>query len=125
MPGTAAECAELTDVGARIAIEALNAMVAEIGDEDVVADHGDLFRPAELACTAAAAAETSDEWEAKLSRLIEDADLRKKIGKAGRQIVTERYSQDIIFRKMISEIFPDEPIKNEPHSDLIGTNNEI
>jgi len=70
-------------------------------------------------------AETSDEWEAKLSRLIEDADLRKKIGKAGRQIVTERYSQDIIFRKMISEIFPDEPIKNEPHSDLIGTNNEI
>jgi len=61
-------------------------------------------------------AETAAEWEAKLSRLIGDADLRKKIGKAGKQTVTERYSQDIIFRKMISEIFPDESIKNEPYA---------
>lgn len=37
-------------------------------------------------------ARNDDEWIEKLSQLIESADLRKKIGAAGRQTVEERYS---------------------------------
>lgn len=37
-------------------------------------------------------ASTTDEWIACLSQLIENADLRKSIGKAGRQTVLEKYS---------------------------------
>lgn len=37
-------------------------------------------------------ADSPEEWEKILSQLIEDADLRKKIGKAGRETVEERFS---------------------------------
>lgn len=37
-------------------------------------------------------ADTTDEWVEKLSLLVDDADLRKKLGKAGRQTVEEYYS---------------------------------
>jgi len=33
-----------------------------------------------------------DEWVAKISRLVEDADLRKRLGAAGRKTVVEQYS---------------------------------
>jgi glycosyltransferase involved in cell wall biosynthesis len=39
-------------------------------------------------------AENEDEWVNKLSRLIEDPELRKQIGTSGRQTVAERYSYD-------------------------------
>lgn len=37
-------------------------------------------------------ASSDDEWTAKLQRLIADADLRRRIGEAGRQTIAERYS---------------------------------
>ena len=37
-------------------------------------------------------ASTTDEWVAKLSALVEDAALRRRIGQAGRQSVEEKYS---------------------------------
>jgi glycosyltransferase involved in cell wall biosynthesis len=37
-------------------------------------------------------ASTDEEWVDKISRLIDSAELRKKMGKAGRQTVVERYS---------------------------------
>lgn len=39
-----------------------------------------------------ALAETEEEWVAELSRLIEDADLRQRVGAAARNTVEERYS---------------------------------
>jgi glycosyltransferase involved in cell wall biosynthesis len=37
-------------------------------------------------------ASDEDEWFEKLSLLIESADLRKQLGRAGRQTVADRYS---------------------------------
>jgi glycosyltransferase involved in cell wall biosynthesis len=37
-------------------------------------------------------ASTEEEWVRALSRLLEDADLRRRLGQAGRQTVLERYS---------------------------------
>jgi len=37
-------------------------------------------------------ANETDEWIAKISRLIDDADLRITLGKAGRKTVVEEYS---------------------------------
>ncbi len=39
-------------------------------------------------------AETVDEWVDVMSQLIEDAELRQRMGKAGRQTVVERYSTE-------------------------------
>lgn len=61
-------------------------------------------------------ARTADEWGTKLSCLIQDASLRASVGNAGRRTVAERYSQEIIFQKMISELATDEPLKDEPAS---------
>ena len=41
-------------------------------------------------------ADTDGEWVEKLSRLIEDVDLRSQIGKAGRQTILESYSRNAI-----------------------------
>jgi glycosyltransferase involved in cell wall biosynthesis len=55
-------------------------------------------------------ASTEDEWLQKLSALIESEELRKKMGKAGRKTVEEKFSVDAIknryltlFNKVISE----------------------
>ena len=45
-------------------------------------------------------AETEEEWIEKLSKLIEDSNLRRNIGLQGRKIVEERYSL-----KVNSQIF--------------------
>jgi glycosyltransferase involved in cell wall biosynthesis len=37
-------------------------------------------------------AESTEEWVDKLSRLIDDAPLRRQLGKAGRKTVEERFS---------------------------------
>ncbi len=37
-------------------------------------------------------ANSSEEWEEKLSRLIQDADLRKRLGAAGKETIYERYT---------------------------------
>lgn len=39
-------------------------------------------------------ASTTEEWVEKLSQLIEDEDLRKKIGKAGKKTVEKDFSVD-------------------------------
>ncbi len=49
-------------------------------------------------------ASTTDEWVAKLSLLIEDAELRKKLGKAGRRTVEEQYSVEANKEKWL-EVF--------------------
>lgn len=49
-------------------------------------------------------AETEDEWMSKLSLLIEDCQLRKRIGLAGRAIVEERYSVKVNAPKFLEII---------------------
>lgn len=46
-----------------------------------------------------------EEWVSKLSRLVEDDQLRKEIGQAGRRWVEENYSLDAHARKFLALIF--------------------
>lgn len=46
-------------------------------------------------------ASTHDEWYEKLERLIRDTSLRKRLGKAGRATVTDRYTLELGFAKWL------------------------
>ena len=55
-------------------------------------------------------ASATDEWVEKISRLIEDSELRSRLGKAARKTVVDKYSvlsqQDVYvntFRKLINQ----------------------
>jgi glycosyltransferase involved in cell wall biosynthesis len=50
-------------------------------------------------------AKNENEWKEKLSVLIEDYDLRKKISVAGRQVVEDRYSLKINAPKLLNLLF--------------------
>ena len=45
-------------------------------------------------------AESPEEWQTAVKKLIRDPDLRRRMGKAGRKRVIERYSVDVTYRKM-------------------------
>jgi len=47
-------------------------------------------------------ATTEDEWYEKISLLIEDPKLRKKMGIKGRNFVVKNYSLDVVAPKFIS-----------------------
>lgn len=49
-------------------------------------------------------ANTEDEWIEIVSRLIEDAELRRKIGEAGRQTIIEKYSLNAVKSKLLSAL---------------------
>jgi hypothetical protein len=47
-------------------------------------------------------AETQEEWEAALSTLIADSDLRQQMGKAGREKVEREYSLQVTGPKLVA-----------------------
>ena len=47
-------------------------------------------------------AETQEEWEAALSTLIADSDLRQQMGKAGREKVEREYSLKVTGPKLVA-----------------------
>lgn len=49
-------------------------------------------------------AESPDEWQESIERLIRNPDLRLAMGKAGQKRITEHYSIDVTFRKMIQKL---------------------
>jgi glycosyltransferase involved in cell wall biosynthesis len=60
----------------------------------------DVVEPGENAMLAA----TQEEWVSVLGELIRKPDLRKRIGRAGRETVTRRYSLPVISQKLISSL---------------------
>ncbi|MCJ7646241.1 glycosyltransferase family 4 protein, partial [bacterium] len=60
-------------------------------------------------------AATEDEWVGKLSRLIEDGDLRKKMGMRGRETVEEKYSIRMNIPKVIEALRKAKDINHERH----------
>jgi glycosyltransferase involved in cell wall biosynthesis len=49
-------------------------------------------------------ASSEDEWEAKVSRLLVDPDLRARIGVAGRKTIEERYSLAVQAPRLVSMV---------------------
>ena len=49
-------------------------------------------------------AESPEEWEIAIERLIRNPDLRRAMGKKGQKRVTEHYAIDVTFRKMIHSL---------------------
>ena len=49
-------------------------------------------------------ADSLDEWEKALNQLIENAPLRRKLGKAGRATVIEHYSVDVVWPKFLAAL---------------------
>jgi glycosyltransferase involved in cell wall biosynthesis len=47
-------------------------------------------------------ASTTGEWEERIERLLGDADLRERLGLAGRRRVEENYAMPIISRRLVS-----------------------
>jgi glycosyltransferase involved in cell wall biosynthesis len=49
-------------------------------------------------------ATSGDEWQTALRRLLEDVELRRKLGKAARQTVEARYSIDVHFPRFVAAL---------------------
>jgi glycosyltransferase involved in cell wall biosynthesis len=64
-------------------------------------------------------ATTTDEWVEKLSRLVEDADLRRRMGEAARRTVEQRYSVNA-WKDRYVQLF-DQLLNNEHHGSHHGT----
>ena len=64
-------------------------------------------------------ATTTDEWVEKLSRLVEDADLRCRMGEAARRTVEQRYSVTAWKDRYVQHF--DQLLNNEHHGSHHGT----
>ncbi len=64
-------------------------------------------------------ATTTDEWVEKLSRLVEDADLRRRMGEAARRTVEQRYSVTAWKDRYVQHF--DQLLNNEHHGSHHGT----
>ncbi|HRP00683.1 MAG TPA: glycosyltransferase, partial [Flavobacteriales bacterium] len=64
-------------------------------------------------------ATTTDEWVEKLTRLVEDADLRRRMGEAARRTVEQRYSVNAWKDRYVQHF--DQLLNNEHHGSHNGT----
>jgi glycosyltransferase involved in cell wall biosynthesis len=73
-------------------------------------------------------ASTNEEWLASLELLIEQAELRRRLGEMGRRTVEERYSKQrcaALFASVVKSAIKDRPAVVEHQSKTGGTNERV